>query len=78
MAYTIVVHEDGQPFVRHERVRRREELKNLLARTHNAMLDTGYALFNQSENGNQRALTYRWVKSVDPLQKNVHVVVLDE
>lgn len=77
MTYTVIVHEDKQPTVRHKIVKQRDDLTLLLARTHNGLLDSGYALSRSMEKDGQKVTTYTYVKAVDPSMTDVHVVVID-
>lgn len=77
MKHYIIVHEGGNPLVRMERFRTREELVNMLARTHNRLLDEGFALWESHEEvDNQRASTYKWVRT-DERKPYIFVSVLN-
>jgi hypothetical protein len=77
MSQLMVVHEDGNPFVRTQQFESRDALLQMMRRTHNRLLDNGYAVSRPQEKGAQRVVTYRYVKSHKKEMKDVHVVVID-
>jgi len=56
----------------------RTELINMLARTHNRLLDEGYALWSTTgEQGDaQRVSTYKWVRTAEATAM-IHVSVVN-
>lgn len=74
--YRIIVHEDKNPLVRMQVFKQRIAFTAMLARTHNGLLDRGYALHRTTEEGGQRATTYKWVQTAEALPR-IHVTVFD-
>ena len=77
MIHRIIVHEDRNPLVRMNVFRARADLVNMLARTHNGLLDRGYALYATQEVDGQRSSTYKWVRTAERMPR-IHVSVLNE
>ncbi len=77
MTHTLITHEDGEPFVRFSTFVSQKELALMAARTHNALLDRGYALTDTREREDQRAMTYSYVKNAGNKRK-VYMVSTDE
>ena len=76
MKHTLIVHEDKQPFVRIEHLTDRDGLVVIVARTHVALTDQGYAVYASREGGDphQRTITYR---GDSPGKGDVHVTMIE-
>ena len=77
MTTTVVVHEDGNPFVRIERFTSKDSLFVMMQRTHKSLMRRGYMLSRTREKEEQRVLTYKYVRTLDDRMKDIHVVVVD-
>ncbi len=77
MDRTLVIHEDGKPFIRLERFTDHEKLKLMIARTHNRLLDHGYNLVDTREKDTQKAMSYQYSKFDEGKHSNVYVVLTD-
>jgi len=79
MNQIMVVHEDGYPFIRIETFNSHDALRLMLSRTHNRILDKGYAVSRRQEEGGQRVLTYTYAKTQGSslTMKDIYVVVVD-
>ena len=77
MKYRIIVHEDRNPIVRMEVFSNKQSYTDMLSRTHLRMINEGYHLAYTSEDEGQRALTYKWARTAEPMPR-IHVSVIHE